>query len=198
MASDSRFIQASVRTLFVDISWAIAGTRPCSSHFTFSIQSSAIASTDSKPDFDSALCHVLLRGAHGEFSEMKNTCSENRVGTALQHALSEMIELADTSARDHRDTHRLGNGAREREIEAFAGTVAVHAREQDFARAQLLHFTRPFDGVQSGRPASTMGKHPPANPGTRARLRLFGVDGDDDALSAVATGGIGDQLRVLD
>ena len=60
---------------------------------------------------------------------MKNACSENRVGAALQHALGEMIELADATARDHRDVHRLGDGARERKIEAFAGAVAVHARE---------------------------------------------------------------------
>src|SRR2546427_7832323 len=43
-----------------------------------------------------------------------------------------------------------------------------------------------------------MSKHLPADPETRGRLRLLGVDGDHDALGAVATGGIGDQLRVLD
>src|SRR6266568_8701306 len=134
LARDSRFIHARVSTLLVDISWAIAGTRPCSSHFTLSSQSSDIASADSKPDFDSALCHVFLRLAYGEFAEMKNACSQNRVGATFEYALGEMIELADTAARDHRDVHRLGDGAREREIEAFAGTVAVHAREQDFAR----------------------------------------------------------------
>src|SRR5260221_158998 len=75
---------------------------------------------------------------------------------------------------------------------------AVHAREQNLARAQLLHFTRPFDRVQSGRPASPMSKHLPAYPGARCSPRLFGVDRDHDALSAVATRGVGDELRVLD
>jgi len=50
-------------------------------------------------------------------------CSENRVGAALEHALGEMIELADTTAGNDRDIDRFGHRARKREIEAFAGTV---------------------------------------------------------------------------
>jgi len=84
-----------------------------------------------------------------------------------------MIELADATAGNDRDIDRFGHRARKREIEAFAGTVAVHAREQDLARAQLLHFTRPFDRVQSGRPTSPMSKHLPANPGPAAARVLF-------------------------
>src|SRR5260370_37172132 len=96
----------------------MAGTRPCSSHFTLSSQSSDIASADSKPDFDSALCHVFLRLAYGEFAEMKNACSQNRVGAAFEYPLGEMIELADTAARDHRDVHLLAAAARDRDTEA--------------------------------------------------------------------------------
>jgi len=83
LASDSRFIQASVNTLFVDISWRsrardvlvpLYSIKPVLCHRV----------TRSKPDFNSALRHVLLRLAHGEFAEMENARSENRVGAALE------------------------------------------------------------------------------------------------------------------
>src|SRR5690606_32037720 len=94
--------------------------------------------------------------------------------------------------RDHRDADRVGDGAREREIETFARAVAVHAGEQDLARAQPLDLARPLDRVASGGPAPAVRVHLPA----AARLRLR-VDRADDALRAVARRRIGDQARVL-
>ena len=65
--------------------------------------------------------------------------------------LGQMLEGADAAtAGDHRDAHRVGHRAREGEIEAALGAVAVHAGEQDLARPERLDLARPLDGVQAG------------------------------------------------
>ena len=74
-------------------------------------------------------------------------------------------------------------GARERDVEALPGAVAIHGGEQDFAGAERDHLARIVDGVEPGRVASAMGEDFPAV--GLARLRhLLGVDRDHDALVA--------------
>ena len=61
-----------------------------------------------------------------------------------------MIEVADASRGDHGDRHAIGDAARELQIVAVAGSVTVHAREQDLAGAHLHHFSAHADGVEAG------------------------------------------------
>ncbi len=57
--------------------------------------------------------------------------------------------VADAAAGDHRHRHGVAHGLRQAEVEAVAGAVAVHRREQDLAGAQLDHPRRPLDGVHA-------------------------------------------------
>ena len=48
--------------------------------------------------------------------------------------------------RDHRHGHRIGDRARERDVVADLGPVAVHAREEDLARAEADFVEKNFVG----------------------------------------------------
>ena len=87
--------------------------------------------------------------------------------------------MPDAAAGDDRHVDRVGDGAGELDVEAVAGAVAVHRREQDLAGAQLLALGRPPHGVEPGRVAPAVGEHLEAALGPPA-----GVDGHDDALRA--------------
>ena len=134
---------------------------------------------------------MLLRLAHGEFPEMEHARGEHRVGAALEHAGGEVLERAHAARGDHRHFHRRGHGGGKRQIEAVARAVAVHAGEQDLARAGLLHALRPFDRVEAGRLAPAMGED---FPGSAFFLR---IDGDDDALAADDAGSLAHQPGVV-
>ena len=59
-------------------------------------------------------------------------------------------------------------GAGQREVEALAGAVAVHAGQQDLAGAERLDPSRPIDDVEAGRAPPAVGEHlPAAAPGAR-------------------------------
>ena len=96
-------------------------------------------------------------------------------------ALGEVLERAHAAARDHRHRHRLDDRARELEVEAALRAVAVHAREQDLARAALRHLARPFYGIESARLAPAVRVDLPAS-----RRRGARVDRHHDRLRAEA------------
>src|SRR5690606_28781764 len=97
------------------------------------------------------------------------------------------------TARDHRYRYRVRHRARQFQIEARLGAVAIHAREQDLARAEFDHAPRPFDRVQAGVLAAAVREDVP-----HARRDGLGVDRNDDALAADLAGRVGDELRVGD
>ena len=99
------------------------------------------------------------------------------------HAVDEMVEVADAARGDHRDRHRIGDGAREFDVEADLRPVAIHRGQENFASPEFRDFARVIDRVDAGRTAPAVGEDFPA----RALARLagaFGVDRDDDALAA--------------
>ena len=102
---------------------------------------------------------------------------------AVADALDQMVEIADAARGDDRHRHRVGDRARQRDVEAAPGAVAIHRGEQDFAGAERHHLARIGDGVDAGRMAAAMGEDFPA-----IRLagwrHLLGVDRHDDALIA--------------
>ena len=105
-----------------------------------------------------------------------------------------MLELADAAARDDRDVYRPGDRAGERAIETIAASIAVHAREQDFARPALGSLLRPLDRIDAGRRATTGHVDFPLVGIVGA---LLGVDGDDDRLGAERLGCLRDERGIL-
>ena len=79
--------------------------------------------------------------------------------------------------------------AREREVEARLGAVAVHRGEQDLAGAVVGHAPRPVDRVEPGALAAAMGEDLPF-----AGRGLAGVDRHHDALVAVLLGRLAHEL----
>ena len=119
---------------------------------------------------------------HRELAEVEDARGEHRVGVGLDDRLGEVLELARAAARDDRDVDAARDRARQRDVEAVLGAVAVHAREQDLARAETLGLARPLDGVELGVDAAAVDEDLPAVAPARDAAR---VDGDDDALRAV-------------
>ena len=110
---------------------------------------------------------------------MEDRGGEHGARMALADALDQMIERADAARGDDRHRDRVGNGARQRDIEAQAGAVAVHGGQQQFAGAERHDLARKVDGIDAGRLAAAMGEDFPS-----AGRRLLGIDRDDDALAA--------------
>jgi hypothetical protein len=136
---------------------------------------------------------VLLGLGDGVLAEVEDAGGEDGVGVALDGAVDEVVERADAAAGDDGHVRRVDDLLREREVEAVPRAVAVHAREQDLARAQLLGLGGPADRVEARRLAPAVGEDLVGVPGGRSR-----VDGDDDALGAELLGDLADQLRALD
>ncbi len=93
--------------------------------------------------------------------------------------LHEMRQPADPARGHHGQPHRAADRAQQVEVEARAGAVAIHAGQQDLARAEPGHAAAPLDRVDAGAAPSAMGEHLPP-----PRSRGAGIDRDDDALAA--------------
>src|SRR6185436_7694561 len=98
---------------------------------------------------------------------------ERRVGAALDQALAEMLQAPDPARGDDRDRHRLGHRAGQRDVVPGAGAVAVHAREQNLARAEPLDLARPLDRVAPGRAAAAVGEDLPGGGATVSFTLVF-------------------------
>ena len=104
-----------------------------------------------------------------------------------------MLECADSARRDDRHAHRIGNGAGQCDVEAGFGAVSVHRGQQDLAGPVTSEAACPFDSVDTGRPATTMGENFPFT----GRNRLC-VDRRDDALAAEFLGRLAHEFGVRD
>jgi hypothetical protein len=100
---------------------------------------------------------------------------------ALDDAVDEILERSDAARGDDRHIDGVGDRARQREIEAGARAVAIHAGEQDFPRAARDNLARPVDRIEPRRRATAVRVHLPC-----FRRELLRIDRGDDALCAEA------------
>ena len=124
---------------------------------------------------------------------MEDTRRQYCIGAPFGDAVGEMLQVADAAAGDHRDIDRIGHRTRQRKIESILRAIAIHAGQQDFAGAELLHATRPVDGIEARSVATAVREYLPL-----ARLDRFGVDGDDDALVPNFGRSFGDEIGIID
>ena len=93
--------------------------------------------------------------------------------------LGHVRDGAAAAGGDDRDAHGVGDGARQREVEAVLRAVAVHAREQDLARAPRATPSRAQSTASMpGRRAPAVDVDLPAAAGAAARASMA----SDDAL----------------
>src|SRR3989454_6860381 len=128
-ASASRFIHATVSTRPVLASCATAAIRPSPSR-------APRRASRSCAYLDAPGLQVLLGLAHGELAEMEDARREHRVGLSLEHRLREVLEVAGPARRNHRNADCLRHGSRQRDVEAVARAIAIHAGEQEFTGAR--------------------------------------------------------------
>ena len=76
-----------------------------------------------------------------------------------------MLERAGPARGDHRHVHGVRHRARELQLVAVLGAVAVHAREEDLPRPALDALARPLHGVAAHRRAPAVHVHLVAVPG---------------------------------
>ena len=90
-----------------------------------------------------------------------------------------MVEGSGSSGGDKGYGDGFANGAGQFEIITIFGTVRIHAGEEDFSGAKADGFAGPFEDINAGGGASSMGVDFPLVGVLGAAL---GVDGNDDAL----------------
>ena len=93
----------------------------------------------------------------------------------------------------HGDWDAVGDRPGQGNVKTLLGAVAIHRSEQNFTGAERNHFLGIFDGIDTGRIASTMGEDLPAIRPTRA-LDPLGIDRNHNALLAELFGGFLDEL----
>src|ERR1051326_1891485 len=92
-----------------------------------------------------------------------------------------MLEIARSAGRDNRNLNCFRNLSREVQVIALLRSVAVHAREQNFARTEGRHVFCPFDRIAVGAFPATVRVNLCASAVFAAR-----IDGYDNALTAEA------------
>src|SRR6187200_2462351 len=88
-------------------------------------------------DGNPGISHMRLGLADRVGAEMEDRGGKHGGRVAVANAFDQMVERADTAAGDYRRTHRIGDGAGERDVVAGLGAVTVHRGEQDLAGASL-------------------------------------------------------------
>ena len=127
-------------------------------------------------------------------AEVEDRRRQHGVGAAVDDPLDEVLERADPAAGDHRHADRLADRAGQLEVEAVAGAVAVHRRQQDLAGAERGDRPRPTRRRRCRSACARRAGTPRTSPPGRA----LGVDGAHHALGAELGGDLADQLRPLD
>src|SRR5690242_6536828 len=93
---------------------------------------------------------------------MKDRGGEHRARMAIAHAFHQVLKRADPARGHDRHTDAVRDGARERDVVALLGTVAIHRAEEDLTGAVRHHLLSESERVDPGRLATAMGEDLPA------------------------------------
>ena len=81
---------------------------------------------------------MLLGLPYGKFAEVEYRGGQHRGGVALADAVDEMVEVTDAAGRDYRYGNTVGDGLRQRQVEAalsertgMSGLEEKAARKRD-------------------------------------------------------------------
>jgi len=123
---------------------------------------------------------------------MKQRSCQDGIGATLRQCIIKMRRLACPAGGNHRDGYRFADCGQHRQVEAGTGSVGVHARQQDLARAQLLDSPAPLHDIQPG------GRSPAVDGYLPVIALPLPIDGDDDTLAAEPGGPRGNQVGRAD
>ena len=134
--------------------------------------------------------HALLGLAHAVAAVVEDRGAQHRVGSAPLHRLHEVVERRPRPRRDHRHVDGVGDRARQLQLVAVLGAVAVHAREQDLPAPRSTPSRAQSTRVASRRRAAAVHVHAVA----AAVVPAPRVDGQHHALGAEHRGQLAQQL----
>lgn len=120
---------------------------------------------------------------------MKNAGGEHGIGLAGEQDFGHVFQGAGPAARHHGHADGFADATGNDEVEPGFGAVGINGVQHNFSRAQGHGLFGPFNGVQAGFLAATMGEDAPAVGGG-----LFGVNGHHDALAAEFFGALTDEF----
>src|SRR5687768_2510629 len=103
-----------------------------------------------------------------------------------------MFHVAGATRSDHRNTHGVGNRARQLDIVTGARAVAIHARQEDLAGAEFFSCDGPFNRITFNPATTAMCVNVPTSLVTSAR-----VNRDDNTLTTKSLGTVADQFRIF-
>src|ERR1700712_3816490 len=78
-----------------------------------------------------------MRIGDARLAEVKDTGSEYGTGVPVADTGDQIVEPADAARRYHRHAHPVGDRARKIEVVTVARAVAVHAGDEQLARAEF-------------------------------------------------------------
>ena len=83
-------------------------------------------------------------------------CSRRGPHRRRSPGLEQVFRIARPSAGHDGDIDRLGHGFGHRQVVAILGAIRIHRCQDDFAGAETLDLSRPFDGFKTGRRAAAV------------------------------------------
>ena len=123
---------------------------------------------------------------------MKNRRGKHRARMSFDDARHKIIKRSDPARGDDRHRHRIRHRARQFQVVALFGAVAIHRREQDFAGAIAAQFYRVLHRVDAGGVASAMGED------LEALAHALGVDkAANNALAKPNFSGASSRMRIV-
>ena len=139
--------------------------------------------------------HEVFGLCDGVLAEMEDACGQDRVGLGQEDRIDHVLWVACPAAGDHWDRDGLGDRLGNGQIVAVFGSIAIHARYDDFACAEFFDSLGPFDDFDARGGTPAVDKDFP---------KLFAIFDDpagihvhDDALGSESFGGLADEVWVF-
>src|SRR5258708_18175422 len=129
----------------------------------------------------------LLQISNRVCSEMKDGRSERGIGLTCEEYIGKMLRVPCSARCNHRNRNSFRHSGGQLAVEADAGAVAVHGRQQNLARAVLFSLARPVDNALTGWRASACG---PDFSQVNWGLAALSIDSHDDRLRPAALGNV--------
>src|SRR5437879_5218281 len=146
------------------------------------------------PNGDSFQLEVPLQILDSELLSVKKRGGERRMSAPFHKSLQKVLLRACSAGSDDGDPDTAAKLFQKIQVITGLGAVAVHTRQKNLSRSELLGFLGPRDRIKASIFATPVYVNvPPAS--VNAPL---GIDRDDDTLGAKPVGAFCDDSRALD
>src|SRR5690625_3917744 len=132
----------------------------------------------------------FLKMTYFNFPEMKNAGRQYGVGATDGDGILTVPDAPGASTGNHRNGNALAYSLKQLKVKTRLGAVAIHAGQQDFARAPSLCIRNPFQSIFAGILCSPRNKNRPLV------FHALGIDSGYNALRAKLAGDLINQAGI--